>query len=210
MRFAPSQHQSGLLSAFFGLHSIGLFSSAVAGLSAACAIVLPRLPVMRTDVVMAPRAFHPVSLSRLSLAPAAKPQPKPMLSNPSLLFNRSLDFPDFLRTRGLCTAVAPWFRRRWFSNQGLVSSWSASFESASAYVFVVSMVTASPLLGWLRLLRDGQTFDQCWKTLLRTPSRIPPVPPHNTARQIPPLPSASLDCSLETLRDGRWRVPVRL
>ena len=142
MRFAPSQHQSGLLSAFFGLHSIGLFSSAVAGLSAACAIVLPRLPVMRTDVVMAPRAFHPVSLSRLSLAPAAKPQPKPMLSNPSILFNRSLDFPDFLRTRGLCTAVAPWFRRRWFSNQGLVSSWSASFESASAYVFVVSMVTA--------------------------------------------------------------------
>ena len=145
MRFAPSQHQSALLSAFFGLHSIGLFSSAVAGLSAACAIVLPRLPVMRTDVVMAPRAFHPVSLSRLSLAPAAKPQPEPMLSNPSLLFNRSQDFPDFLRTRGLCTAVAPWFRRRWFSNQGLVSSWSASFESASAYVFVVSMVTASPV-----------------------------------------------------------------
>ena len=63
MRFAPSQHQSGLLSAFFGLHSIGLFSSAVAGLSAACAIVLPRLPVMRTDVVMAPRAFHPVGFS---------------------------------------------------------------------------------------------------------------------------------------------------
>jgi len=83
MRFAPSQHQSGLLSAFFGLHSIGLFSSAVAGLSAACAIVLPRLSVMRTDVVMAPRAFHPVSLSRLSLAPAAQPQPEPMLEGKS-------------------------------------------------------------------------------------------------------------------------------
>lgn len=146
MRFAPSQHQSGLLSAFFGLHSIGLFSSAVAGLSAACAIVLPRLPVMLTDVVMAPRAFHPVSLSRLSLAPAAKPQPEPMLSNPSLLFNRSQDFPDFLRTRGLCTAVAPWFRRRWFSNQGLVSSWSASFESASAYVFVACFAVSMVIL----------------------------------------------------------------
>ena len=74
-RFAPSQHQSGLLSAFFGLHSIGLFSSTVAGLSAACTIVLPRLSVMRTDVVMAPGAFHPVSLSRLSLAPAKNPRP---------------------------------------------------------------------------------------------------------------------------------------
>ena len=107
MRFAPSQHQSGLLSAFFGLHSIGLFSSAVAGLSAACTIVLLRLPVMRTDVVMAPGAFHPVSLSRLSLAPAAQPQPqarfngdKAMLANPSLLFNRSLDFPDLIKDAG--------------------------------------------------------------------------------------------------------------